>query len=208
MSPAPIEEKVIKAVRSLLTVAKDMGSSSFTRRGELASEFTNYPSVVAFGHPLKVYGWKTFDRDDGRCYSAEHVIDLARNGDADADEVLQVMVAELNARGRLAPDPLQEYVADKAAGKIPLQEYFADKAGGKIGKRSGQPRKWDRNYFIALAVREVIGAGYEPSRNPASDHESACSIVAREATVIGLALAEKTIADIWTDMGEKVQAFE
>jgi hypothetical protein len=194
---APIEEKAFAEVRSLLAAAAKMGNSSAIRRNELAGEFTNYPALIALGlsDPLKVFGWKTFDRHEQRYYSAEHVIDLARNGDADADEVLQVIVAELHARGRLAPDPLEEYVFDKAA--------------GKIRRREGAPKKWDRDYLIARAVMVLVHAGYfatrnEATRNKAKGRESACSLVAREGRVLGLPLDEKTISGIWDKKREEI----
>jgi hypothetical protein len=57
------------------------------------------------------------------------------------------------------------------------------------------------NYYrdtkIASVVRELVDLGYQPTRNRASDNESACSIVARALEKMGVHLSVPAVEKIW-----------
>jgi Fe-S cluster assembly scaffold protein SufB len=76
-----------------------------------------------------------------------------------------------------------------------------------IAKRGrGKPaRRW-RSQALARASRCLIDLGYRPSRNEASEWESASSIISAALQRLGKPMSEKRIAEVVREVEEQVAA--
>jgi hypothetical protein len=63
-------------------------------------------------------------------------------------------------------------------------------------QQRGQPAKTIRDRLIAEALEQICQRGFDLTRNPATETESAASIVAGALHLIGIDLSEKSIATI------------
>ena len=85
-------------------------------------------SVRLFKHRLRMNGDGVLqpmiaDAESFRPGEAAKLIQAAKSGDGDADDVLRDLAAELMRRGELPPEPLRSYAGDTLARKItPVQE--------------------------------------------------------------------------------------
>jgi hypothetical protein len=92
------------------------------------------------------------------------------------------------------------------SGKMPfdaVRAYVAPflKTGAKIPGRPGKHHpmiNWQRDIHIAMAIDKVVREyGFKATRNEASDHPSACSIVSDALRALDVDLKESAIVDIW-----------
>jgi hypothetical protein len=101
-----------------------------------------------------------------------------------AHEALIEIAQRLHDSDKPLPAALRGYVV--TAARIP-------RAFG----RGRKPASIHRDEAIFRAIEKIVQRGFSPTRSPASNHESACSIVYTALSDIGLSLAEGTIAEIW-----------
>jgi hypothetical protein len=106
---------------------------------------------------------------------------------------------------RVLPDDSigRKVIAALRTGRPPLR-----KRGGRAeshGKR--KPRDRDRDGRIATAVGGMVWLGFHPTRNPGTDRESGCSIVAEALRRLGIKkLGEKAVAAIWDEHSSSVRS--
>jgi len=122
------------------------------------------------------------------------LIDRARNGDAAARYVLCDTAAKFLEKGCPLPTRLCEYVVD----------VLRSTGGARQARRGRNPyAKHTRNFDIALAVREVMELGFSPTKNRATEAESACSIVSKALNKLSIesnldiALSDVAVEKIW-----------
>jgi hypothetical protein len=112
---------------------------------------------------------------------AAKLIADAKQGDADADQVLRETAAEFLQRRIPLPDELADYVA----------AYLQQANSSKKQSHKTEYRDW----ILALTVADVAWRfKLNPTRNRATEKHCACSIVARATK-----LSEKTIQNAWHD---------
>src|SRR5215831_2443158 len=107
--------------------------------------------------------------------SAKMVVELARNGDKDANAVLCGMARGVIAAGRTPPPILRDYTVH-LLNRLSRSEDFPAKSGQRGRKAHTNFR---RNFAIVGAVGELVACGFRPTSNDdGSERECACSIVA------------------------------
>ena len=116
---------------------------------------------------------------------AAKLIPDAKQGDADADQVLREVAAEHLQRRTPLPDELADYVA------ACLQQTNSSKAQSD---EKAQSHKTDyRDWILALTVDDVARHfNLDETRNEATEEHCACSIVAEAAD-----LHENTVQNAW-----------
>ena len=122
------------------------------------------------------------------------LINMARDGDADADAILRDIASDMLVGGVSLPNPLATYSAEVL--RMP---------SGKVRRRPGPGPRASviRNRIIFEAVMAVKGLGYRADRNRAParsvhKNESACSIVAKALERVGLRrMKETSVAEIY-----------
>ena len=62
--------------------------------------------------------------------------------------------------------------------------------------RSADDNRWRNVCIVAYLIPPLLEAGFPPTRNEATETESACSIVSQALATIGIKLGEKAIAKI------------
>ena len=135
------------------------------------------PALSVTGHLCGVY-----DDEKGALLAA-----AASNGDYLAHNVLCWIAAHFVAAGCPMPPHLGGYL-------VTVLEKQAEAA--PEGKRGKDPHaNHARDFAIAHAVSEVVRQdGFRPTT---SDHESACSIVAKALAQRGMHMGEKAVEKIW-----------
>lgn len=128
--------------------------------------------------------FSVYDDDKG-----ERLIAKAVSGDQVAHNVLGRIAARFIESGCVMPMRLRAYIAET------LFLQF---------KKAPQPRRGQdpyanhlRDIDIARAVREVVKLGFNPTRNRATETESACSIVAQALANLGIHRSVPAIEKIW-----------
>lgn len=128
--------------------------------------------------------------DDRYHFTGEHpeeIVARAKTGDRVAHDALCAVADHLTARGEPLPLELQRYVVGAAVvppkwkkGRNPVSNIYRDDA-------------------IFRAVELVVGQGFNATKNDSSEHESACSIVAKALAQIGSAMSEDNVETIWSN---------
>jgi hypothetical protein len=132
-----------------------------------------------------------YDDDKG-----EQLIAKAVRGDQVAHRVLCYFAAGFVKGGCGLPLRLRQYIAASlhSQAKEPPQR-----------RRGRDPYANNtRDFYIALTVSQIVGLGFRPTRNRATESESACSITAKALAKCGLHMDERNVERIW---GQFEQAF-
>jgi hypothetical protein len=114
---------------------------------------------------------------------ATKLIADAKQGDANADQVLREVAAEYLKRRILPPKQLADYAA------ACLQQPKARPHKTKTQSHKTEFRDWVLAVLVGNVVRKF---GLKPTRNRASERDCACSIVAKAAKV-----SENTVQNAW-----------
>ena len=113
----------------------------------------------------------------------------AIDGDHVAPKVLFWIAARFVESGCAMPNHLRRYVA----GALELRSRVAPPR-----QRGPDPyAKHARDGDIAEVVGKIVELGFRPTRNRATETESACSIVAKALAMMGLHLSVPAIEKIW-----------
>lgn len=127
------------------------------------------------------------------------VIARARDGDALAKSLLLEIAAVYVASGCVMPERLRDYIVEK------LQ---TETSSGP--ERRGRPPHVNeaRNFHISMAIN-AAARKYElrPTRNRASETESACSIVTQALERRGAHFSESAVEKIWQEFSQKYPDF-
>ena len=139
------------------------------------------------GGPLAYQYDAVFQVNDSRFDpdAAKGIVEAAKAGDHDARAALHLAIAWMLRERAELPDPLRQYLIDLLV-----------TAGGphKRGRRAHEHHV--RNSVIALAVKAVMGHGFDHRRNQATDGPSACSIVAEALADVGIYMTEANIGKL------------
>ena len=150
-----------------------------------------------FGQPdhpgIQVFTW----RGDLMVYDpglAE--IFLSECSDPACDRILcNAAAVILEATRTIADDRLWHYACRRLRGDIP-----APLVKPKRG-RSADDNRWRNSCIVGYLVPPLLQAGFPAMRNDANIYAtSACGIVSQALQKIGIELAEKTIANIWSQL--------
>jgi hypothetical protein len=136
--------------------------------------------------------WKY--QDELRAGRIDHsrLVSLARDGDLDAHDVLQMA-----ARQHL------KQLSRKAGFAIPPQLLsFVDielRRKRATPRRRGSDKRiyFDRDSYIIEMIVWVSRQGLSPTTNPATEEISACAVVAKALGRLGVRAKESSIAAIW-----------
>jgi hypothetical protein len=112
---------------------------------------------------------------------------FARLGWTGAHDDLCAKAREITKSGEPLPLDLQEYIVEVASAVKPN--------GGRPGRSRFQ--NFGRELALLTAVDLVVALGFSATRNAASDHESACSIVSSASGRLGDKVSEATVAKLW-----------
>jgi hypothetical protein len=176
VSTANSKSALVAAVRYLKSDPwlKDASAGADARRANLMHQAG--VAVVEDNNGVPVLSYTGTD--------ANSVIALAIGGDAVAHQALCLVAARLTAKKETLPLALQQYVVG-AASQL------------KRGKKGNPAVNALRDDAIFDAIEIVIKLGFKPTRNRASKHESACSIVAKALADCRAALSEGEVETIW-----------
>jgi hypothetical protein len=117
--------------------------------------------------------------------------------DAEAVCVLRSVAANLLRQGVPLPASLAAWVAD----------YLTKGSPVRSSRRGPHSRaNVQRNDGLARAVKTMTRPpwGFAPTRNRQGGSESACSIVARAATSLGVNVTERAIEKVWTHYRDRI----
>jgi hypothetical protein len=124
----------------------------------------------------------------------KQLIAKARAGDQVAHKVLCYFGAGFVKAGCEMPTRLREYVA--AALRSEAKE-------APIRRRGRDPYANNtRNFYIALTVLRVVSLGFDPTRNRATEAESACSITKKALERCGVKMKETNVEKIWAQFAK------
>jgi hypothetical protein len=138
------------------------------------------PQFARAGNSVGIY-------DDNK---GKRLIAKARAGDQVAHKVLCYFAAGFVKAGCELPDGLRGY----AAAILRSQAKEAP-----IRRRGGDPYANNtRDFYIALTVQRVVALGFRPTRNRATDAESACSVTKKALEKCGLHMEESNVEKIWS----------
>lgn len=158
-------------------------------------------------------------RADGRTFTKPlpddqgNLLELAYQGDVDADDRLRLMVRTRLALLMTALEGNECYAELKfsAAENRYLHDLLSRPRTTSIPRKRGRDRTahLDRNRRIVYFVKWVMKRGYAPTRNRASidkDGEpSACAIVADALRRRGFSMSERNVEAIWEKRGPERQ---
>jgi len=122
--------------------------------------------------------------DDGK---APTLIEEARLGTAGADVVLCEIGSNYIASGWALPQNLRRYIVERLRNLEPRQ---------RRGRKASE--NFIRNFRIVRAIEELARLGVSPTRNEATEAESACSMIANALRDTENQLSEATIELIWS----------
>jgi hypothetical protein len=76
----------------------------------------------------------------------------------------------------------------------------------RISRKRGRKAEVNslRDRYIAKVVKGVCEFGFDPTRNPATNRECGCSIVAEVLASGGLKIKEQAVAKIWGNSGQTI----
>lgn len=113
------------------------------------------------------------------------LFEMARGGDIEADCALRVRILEDAQNGALTREKCS------VLGWLLLAPRPEPRASRELK---------NRNFFIATAVCRTTALGFLPTRNKASyESVSACQVVARALTRLGLPMTENAVRAVWDD---------
>ena len=97
----------------------------------------------------------------------------------------------LQATGGIADKRLRDYACRRLSGDMPPPPVKPARG------RSADDNQWRNVCIVGYLIPPLLRAEFSPTRNEATESESACSIVSQALAKIGIKLREKTIAKIW-----------
>ena len=97
----------------------------------------------------------------------------------------------LQATGGIADERLRDYACGRLSGDMPPPPVKPARG------RSADDNRWRNASIVACLIPPLLQAEFPPTRNEATETESACSIVSQALATIGIKLGEKAIAKIW-----------
>jgi hypothetical protein len=119
----------------------------------------------------------------------EDLIAKARDGDQVARKLLFWVAARFVETGCAMPNHLRRYVAETLTSQ---------------SRVAPQPRRGPNPYAnhardtdIADAVKKIVELGFRPTRNRATEAESACSIVAKALERLNIHLSVPAVEKVW-----------
>jgi len=92
----------------------------------------------------------------------------------------------------IADQRLWDYACRRLSGDIPTPT-VKRKQG-----RSADDNRWRNVCIVGYLIPPLLRAEFSPTRNEATESESACSIVSQALQEIGIQLGEKRIQEIWS----------
>ena len=115
-------------------------------------------------------------------------VDLAREGDRVAIDCCAHLLWLYSKHGLQIPLPLAELAADVMVGKLEVQ------------KNKGRPKPQKRDIMIQETIIILLQCfpRLKPTRNEASDTQSACSIVTAVLADFGIRLSEKSVEAVFS----------
>ena len=122
--------------------------------------------------------------DDGK---AQALIEEARLGAAGADVVLLEVASNLILSGHRLPENLGHYIVERLRDLAPRQ---------RRGRKASI--NFIRNFRIVRVIEEFARLGISPTRNEATEAESASSMIANALKDTKDELSEATIEDLWS----------
>jgi hypothetical protein len=125
----------------------------------------------------------------------EQLIARAVIGDEIAHRVLCSVAARFVAGGCNMPKRLRDYVAElltRQSQQAPQRRRGRDPYANYV-----------RDFYITSAVLQLCRLGLKPTRNRATERESACSIVSRALERLQVELAEPAVEKIWERFSRK-----
>jgi hypothetical protein len=156
-----------------------------------------YEPPVVHGPTISVRAKRgTGPWDPYKFYNAKKaglLIDRARDGDPIAMDATWEIAANFIDEGYVLPEGLRQYIVDLLLGD-------ATCAPAKSRGRAGYVN-YERDFKIASVIRQVVDRGFKPTRNHATESESACSIVNKALKRLGLHLSEAAVVKIWEKFG-------
>jgi hypothetical protein len=125
--------------------------------------------------------------------AGEILIQGARSGDYTSDGMLCCAAAMiLDATGEIANTKLRSYAVGRLSGDISPPK---------------ENRKYKNAYRDAVIagwlIRPLVLEGFSPTRNEATEGESACSIVSQALKGIRVDLSERRLAEIWAEAAKR-----
>ena len=97
----------------------------------------------------------------------------------------------LQASGGIADERLRDYACGRLSGDMPPPPVKPARG------RSADDNQWRNVCIVGYLIPPLLRAEFPPTRNEATETESACSIVSKALAKIGIKLGEKAIAKIW-----------
>jgi len=116
-----------------------------------------------------------------------YVILLAWHGWENAHRALCAYARRLTDQQKPLPDGLQTYIVFAASGGFRRKKRF---------------KNAERDLAIAVAISELVDAGYSPTRNAATEAPSACSLLSDALKGFKINLTERGVEQIWQRMGK------
>ena len=97
----------------------------------------------------------------------------------------------LQATGGIADKRLRDYACRRLSGDMPPPPVKPARG------RGADDNRWRNVCIVGYLIPPLLRAEFPPTRNEATETESACSIVSQALAKIGIKLGEKAIAKIW-----------
>jgi hypothetical protein len=97
----------------------------------------------------------------------------------------------LQATGGIADKRLRDYACRRLSGDMPPPPVKPARG------RGADDNRWRNVCIVGYLIPPLLRAEFPPTRNEATETESACSIVSQALATIGIKLGEKAIAKIW-----------
>ena len=97
----------------------------------------------------------------------------------------------LQATGGIADKRLRDYACHRLSGDMSRPPVKPARG------RSADDNRWRNVCIVGYLIPPLLRAEFPPTRNEATETESACSIVSQALAKIGIKLGEKAIAKIW-----------
>jgi hypothetical protein len=135
--------------------------------------------------------WNPYEYYDVK--KAEALIIRARQGDAIAMDATWQIAANFVDEGCVLPEGLRQYIVDLLLG--------IETATPAIRRGRAHYANFERDFKIACVIRHIVDRGFRPTRNNATENESACSIVKQALQRLGLHLTEGAVVKIWEKFG-------
>jgi hypothetical protein len=130
-------------------------------------------------------GFNIYDDEKGG-----RLIAKAQDGDQIAHNVLCWVASRFVESGCAFPTQLRAYIAGTL--------YSQSRKAPRRGRGRDPYANYIRDDDVTRVVRKVVELGFRPTRNRATETESACSIVAQALAKLGIHLSVPAVEKIWS----------